>query len=536
MPPSDPDAPATSGTPPPQPRLARAAGVVGVATSFSRVLGLVREQVFAGLLGASPLTDAFVVAFRIPNLLRDLFAEGALSAAFIPTFTDYLTNRPREEAFLLANRVISVVSLVLGVLVLAAIAWPEPLVRGLAPGFGVDVQRLTIFLTRIMLPVLPLVSLAAVCMGMLNAQGKFGTPALAPAMFNVMAIATGALLAVLGLPERQVVIGWSVGTLLGAAAQLLLQVPALHRAGFRWRPALSFRDPGVRRVGSLMAPATIGLAATQVNIMVSTMFASHEAGANTWLSYAFRLLYLPIGVFGVAIGTAATAGLARKAAENDMEGLRDTLRQALRLVAFLTVPSTVGLVLLARPIIRLIFEHGRFTAADTDATASALVFYTIGLFAYSAVKALAPAFYALGKPRVAVTASLSAVAANLALNISLYPVLKFRGLALGVATAAVVNCGVLFVAFQRRYGGLLRRDLVALLAKVCVASLAMGGVVWGAARALERAVGSRGLGPAAVVALVPIVIGVVAYFAVCVALRVDEVAMARRILARFRRR
>jgi putative peptidoglycan lipid II flippase len=533
---SDPAPGGSPGAPPPQPRLARAAGVVSVATSLSRVLGLVREQVFAGLLGATPLTDAFVVAFRIPNLLRDLFAEGALSAAFVPTFTDYLTNRRREEAFLLANRVISALGLVLGVIVLAAMAWPDPLVRGLAPGFGLDQQRLTILMTRIMLPVLPLVSLAAVCMGMLNAGGKFGTPALAPAMFNVVAILTGAVLALLGLPERQVVIGWSVGTLLGAGGQLFLQLPALHRSGFRWRPAGRFSDPGVRRVGALMAPATVGLAATQVNIMVSTMFASHEAGANTWLGYAFRLLYLPIGVFGVAIGTAATAGLARKAAEHDMEGLRDTLRQALRLVAFLTIPSTVGLMLLARPIVRLLFQHGRFTAADTDATAAALLFYSIGLFAYSAVKALAPAFYALERPRVAVAASVAAVAANLALNISLYPVLKFRGLALGVAVAAVVNAGVLFGAFQARYGGLVRRDLLGLFARVCVAAGVMGAVVWGSARLLERAVGTRGLGAAAVVALVPVGIGVVVYGAACLALRVQEVDVARRVLARFRRR
>jgi len=532
---SDPP-PGAPEAPPPQPRLARAAGIISVATGLSRVLGLVREQVFAALLGVSPLTDAFVVAFRIPNLLRDLFAEGALSAAFVPTFTDYLTNRRREEAFLLANRVIAAVTLILGGLVLLAMAWPDPLVRGLAPGFGPDGRRLTILMTRIVLPVLPLVSLAALCMGMLNAQGKFATPALAPAMFNVLVIATGAVLAVLGLSERQVVIGWSIGTLLGAGGQLFLQVPALWRTGFRLRPAVSFRDPGVRRVGSLMAPATVGLAATQVNIMVSTMFASHEPGANTWLLYAFRLLYLPIGVFGVAIGTAATAGLARRAAEQDMEGLRDTLRQALRLVAFLTIPSTVGLIVLAKPIVRLLFEHGRFTAADTRATAAALVFYTIGLFAYSSVKALAPAYYALGRPRVAVVASLSAVAVNLALNITLFPVLKYRGLALGVAAAAVVNAGVLLVVFQRRWGGLLRRDLAVLLAKVSAAAALMGVLVWGSALLLERAVGTRGVGANALVALVPVVLGVLAYGGVCLALRVDEIDVVRRLAARFRRR
>jgi putative peptidoglycan lipid II flippase len=533
---SEPPSPGGEDAPPPQPRLARAAGIVSAATSLSRLLGLVREQVFAALLGASPLTDAFVVAFRIPNLLRDLFAEGALSAAFVPTFTDYLTNRPRGEAFRLANRVITILSLLLGTLVLVAMLWPGPLVRGLAPGFGADERALTVLMTRVMLPVLPLVSLAAVCMGMLNAQGKFGTPALAPAMFNLVAIGAGAVLALLGLPERQVVVGWAAGMLLGAVGQLLLQVPSLWRTGFRPRPSVSFSDPGVRRVGRLMAPATIGLAATQVNIMVATMFASHEPGANTWLAYAFRLLFLPIGVFGVAIGTAATAGLARKAAEGDLDGLRDTLRQALRLVAFLTVPSTVGLIVLARPIIRLLFQHGRFTPADTDATAAALVCYSLGLFAYSAVKALAPAFYALDRPRVPVVASLSAVAVNLTLNFTLFPIIGFRGLALGVAAAAVVNASVLFSVFQARFGGLWRRDLLVTVAKVTAAAALMGLAAWGSARGLERLLGHRGLVPRALVALGPVVLGVLVYGAGVVALRVDEVGVVRRLLGRLRRR
>jgi len=209
----------------------------------------VREQVFAALLGASPLTDAFVVAFRIPNLLRDLFAEGALSAAFVPTFTDYLTNRTRAEAWQLANRVVTVLGVVLGGIVLVAMLWPGPLVSGLAPGFTADHRALTVLLTRVMLPVLPLVSLAAVCMGMLNAQDRFATPALAPAMFNVVAIVAGVALWLLGLPQRQVVIGWAAGTLLAAGAQLVMQWPALWATGYRPRLALSLRDPGLRRPG-----------------------------------------------------------------------------------------------------------------------------------------------------------------------------------------------------------------------------------------------------------------------------------------------
>ncbi|HEY3352655.1 MAG TPA: murein biosynthesis integral membrane protein MurJ [Polyangia bacterium] len=530
------DGAAVPAAPAPAPRLARAAGIISAATFLSRLLGLVREQVFAALLGASPLTDAFVVAFRIPNLLRDLFAEGALSAAFVPTFTDYLTNRPRADAWQLASRVITILLALLGAIVLALTLWPGPLVHGLAPGFTASQRDLTVLMTRVMLPVLPLVSLAAVCMGMLNAQGRFATPALAPAVFNVVAIVTGVALALLGLPQRQVVIGWAVGTLLASAAQLLMQWPALWRTGFRFRPSLTVRDPGLKRIAGLMAPATLGLAATQVNIMVSTMFASNEAGANTWLQFAFRVLYLPIGIFGVAVGTAATAGLARNAAEKDLTGLRDTLRHALRLVAFLTVPSMVGLIVLSRPIIRLLFEHGRFSAADTHATAVALCYYTVGLYAYSSVKALAPAFYALGRPRVPVWASVSAVGANLVLNATLYPLLGFRGLALGVAAAAIVNAGVLAVTFQRQVGGLWRRDLGVVLAKVSIAAAATGGVAWAALQGMLRLVGTHGLGAKLAAGLVPVAAGGAAYLAVCLLLHVEEVAVLRRLARRFARR
>jgi putative peptidoglycan lipid II flippase len=270
--------------------------------------------------------------------------------------------------------------------------------------------------------------------------------------------------------------------------------------------------------------------------MVATMFASSEAGANTWLQYAFRVLYLPIGIFGVAIGTAATAGLAKRAAEKDMEGLRDTLRQALRLVAFLTVPSMVGLIVLARPIIRLLFQHGRFSAADTDATAVALCYYTVGLCAYSAVKALAPAFYALGRPRVPVWASVSAVAVNLALNAALYPVLRFRGLALGVAAAAIVNAGVLTVTFQRQVGGLWRRDLGVVLAKVVLAAAVTGAVAWGALVGAVHLVGTHGLLAKLVGGLVPVALGGLAYLAVCIVLGVDEVAALERLARRLVRR
>ena len=435
-------------------RMGARAALVSAATMLSRVLGLVREQLFAALLGASAFADAFVVAFRIPNLLRDLFAEGALSAAFVPTFTDTLKNQGRERAIRLANLVIGAILVVVGSLTLLGIFLAPWIVDAMAPGFGaVEGKRdITILCTRIMFPFLPLVSLAAVTMGQLNAQERFGPPAFASALFNVVAIVGGAFLFWAGAREEQAVIGWSIFTLLGGAAQLLVQVPAARELGHRFRLVIDFADPGLRRIARLMGPATVGLAATQVNLFVNTIFASRVEGAPAWLSYAFRLMQLPIGVFGVAVATIATAGLARRAAERDLEGMRSTLGQGLRLVAFLTVPSMLGLVALREPIVRLLFEHGRFRPEDTIATAWATLGYAIGLYAYAGVKVVAPAFYALDRARIPLYASVSAVAANIVANVLLFPVLSYKGLALGTSIAATLNFGVLVFAFRRGFG------------------------------------------------------------------------------------
>jgi putative peptidoglycan lipid II flippase len=514
--------------------IARAAGIVSGMTLVSRLLGLVREQVFAALLGAGYHSDAFRIAFRIPNLLRDLFAEGALSAAFMPTYARARQEGGREGGFRLANRVLTFLGVALGLLVLAGILFAWPLVGGIAPGFD-DVAgkaELTVRLTRVMMPFLPLVSFAAVAMGMLNVEGRFAIPALSPALFNVVAIGWAAVLWALGLSVEQVVFGWAVGTLAGGLAQLLVQLPSLRRLGFRLRADWAPRDPDLRSVGRLMAPATVGLAAVQVNIFVSSIFASREPGAVSWLDYAFRLLYLPIGLFGVALGTIATAGLARRAAERDMEGLRATLRQSLSLLAYLTLPATLGLMALGVPVVRLLYQHGRFTAADTAATASALFLYSFGLLGYTGVKVLAPAFYALGTPRVPLAASALAVFTNLTVILLLHDSLGYRAIALGTALGSLLNAAMLLGVFQRRVGGLLGHGLVRPLGRMLLAALAMGGVAWSAARGLEHALGTNGVKAVLATGLAPVAVGVLVYLGLTHLLRVDEaqllVAMAAR--------
>ncbi|HEY7412204.1 MAG TPA: murein biosynthesis integral membrane protein MurJ [Vicinamibacteria bacterium] len=511
----------------------RSAGVISAFTFLSRILGLVREQVFAALLGAGPYADAFQAAFRIPNLLRDLFAEGALSAAFVPTYARAL-REGKDAAFRLASRVLTLLAVVLGALVVAGFVFAEPLVGLLAPGFEKVPGKLeaTVLLTRVMLPFLPLVSFAAVAMGMLNAHERYGTPALAPALFNVVAIAWAALLWALGFGPAQVAVGWAVGTLLGGAAQFLVQVPSLWRDG--WRPALEWApgDPAIRAIGRLMAPATVGLAAVQVNIFVSTIFASQEPGAVSWLQYAFRILYLPIGIFGVAVGTVATTGLARRAAEGDLGGVRETLTQSLRSLAFLTVPATVGLMVLSVPIVRLLFERGRFAPADTERTAAALALYATGLVAYTSVKVLAPAFYALGTPRVPLLASAVAVAANLALVVPLHARVGYRVVALGTALGAVANVAVLAAVFEKRVGGLMRAVFGGALFRVAAAAAVMGAVCWWLRGVLEAAFGARGLALQLLTGLGPVAAGGVVYLLLCAVLRVPEVAALTRRLRR----
>ena len=523
-------------------RIARAAGLVSAMTLVSRVLGLVREQVFAALVGAGYHSDAFRIGFRIPNLLRDLFAEGALSAAFVPTYVRAAKEQGREEAFRLANRVLTFLAVILAVLVLVGIAAAPWIVSALASGFSgaAGKAELTVLLTRIMMPFLPVVSFAAVAMGMLNAEQRFGWPALSPALFNAVAILVGAVLWAAGLPPDQVVIGWALATLLGGVAQFVVQVPSLRRAGWRFRPEWAPRDPDLRRMGRLMAPATVGLAAVQVNIFVNSWFASHSEGAVSWLDCAFRLLYLPIGLFGVALGTIATAGLARRAAERDTEGLRRTLGQTLSMLAYLTVPASVGLVAVGEPVVRLLYQHGRFTAEDTRATTAALSIYALGLVGYTGVKVLAPAFYALGRPRVPLIASVSAVATNVIVVVSLHPRFSYRAIALGTALGSLANVAILLGAFERRVGGLFGSGLFRGIGRMLAAAAAMGAAAWGLAGLLERWLGTQGAVAQLATGLAPVALGVAVYGLISRALRVEEAdalwGMVARRVARGRSR
>ncbi|MCB2181121.1 MAG: murein biosynthesis integral membrane protein MurJ [Desulfobulbaceae bacterium] len=459
-------------------KIARSAGTVSFAVMCSRVLGLVREQAFAVLFGAGYAYDAFVVAFRIPNLLRDLFGEGALSSAFVTVFSDYDANKGEKATWKLANNVLVFFAMLLSIITIAGIVFADPLVRLLVDTEFVQVAgkvELTRKLTVIMFPFLVFVSLSAVVMGMLNTKGRFFIPAMASSFFNMGSIVGGVSLAFLlprfGYPP---IMGMAIGTLIGGFLQLSGQIPTLLKTGFSFRPGLDLSDPGLRRIVRLMLPAVIGLSATQINIFINTKFASSCAeGSVSWLNYAFRLVQLPIGVFGVAISIASLPVIARYAAAKNMDKLRETFTSSITMAFCLTIPASFGLWFLAEPIIRIIFQYGAFTADDTLRTAEALRFYAVGLFAYSSVKIMVPVFFALDDTRYPVIASFLAVGANLVF-VTLF-IEAFQHKAIALSTSSAMICNFLFLSFvlYRKLSGYSLSYLFEGVGKVFVASVAM---------------------------------------------------------------
>ena len=443
----------------------------------SRVLGLVREQIFAAMFGAGFAYDAFVVAFRIPNLLRDLFGEGALSAAFVTIFSRYDTDKTQEETWRLASNVLVFFTILLSLLTLLGIFMAGPLVSLLASDFSkiAGKAELTATLTMIMLPFLVFISLAAVVMGMLNTKGRFFVPAMASSYFNLGSIIGGVTLAwILPRYGYPAIVGMAIGTLIGGILQLAVQLPALFRTGFRFFPHLDLRDPGLHSILRLMIPATIGLSATQINIFVNTSFAaSCMEGSVSWLNYAFRLVQLPIGLFGVAFSIAVMPVMARHAARKDISAMRETLVSSLTMVFCLTIPATAGLILLAEPIIRLIFERGAFTALDTVATAQTLTLYAVGLFAYSANKILVPVFYALDNTRYPVIASFLAVIANILIINMTIAVFQHKAIALSTSCTMFLNFLFLGAVLYRKMDGYSLSALFRGLAKILVATFCM---------------------------------------------------------------
>ncbi len=384
-------------------------------------------------------TDAFVTAFRIPNLLRDMFAEGALASSFVPVFKDKLVREDETRAFDLANVVAAAILLVVGLIVVLGIIAAPVVIYLSAHGFVDTPEKfdLTVSLTRVMMVYLLLVSLAALAMGMLNSFGKFGVPALSPAMFNL-----GTVVSVVLLHEyfEQPVYTLAIGVVLGGAGQLAVQLPALWRLGFRFKPRLDLLDEGLKRVLRLLTPMIIGLSAGRINILVNTLVASFLLeGAISYLNYAYRLMHFPLGVFASALGTVALPRVSELVSRNDTEGLKEAFDEAVNLNLFVLIPSAFLLAMMGSQIVDLIYHWGAFDAADAANTALALRHYSYGLIGWGAVRVVVPFFYAHGDSKRPMQLSVIAVGVNLLLYYPMIKMLGFAGLAAATSIAGILH-------------------------------------------------------------------------------------------------
>ena len=474
-------------------RISRAAGAIGGATFLSRILGFIRDMALANLFGANAAADAFYVAYRIPNLLRELFAEGSMSSAFIPVFTEYHSTKSQKETWALANAAFTTLLTLVTLVTVVGILSAPGIVWLLAPGFREDASKLatTTLLTQIMFPYLIFVSLAALAMGVLNALRSFVIPALAPVFFNICVI----LFAVLISPAfDQPILAVAVGIVVGGLAQFLMQLPGLHKQGFRFAKNFHPGHPGVKKMGILIIPSLLGLAVTQINLTISTILASYFQGGPTYLFYGMRLIQFPLGIFGVAMATAILPSLSAQAARGSLTELRETVNFGLRMVLFIIIPSMAGLICLRIPIIHLFFEHGAFSAQDTVGTASALLGFSVGLWAFASYRILATTFYSLQDTRTPAIVAVLSVGTNIGLSLWLMGPLGHMGLALAAGLAAIFNALILLGILHQRLHGLLWVTLGSSIGRTILALVPLLGLtLWIAGLPLWQEQGQQGL-------------------------------------------
>ncbi|MDI6786468.1 MAG: murein biosynthesis integral membrane protein MurJ [bacterium] len=456
-------------------KIVKNVGIVGFGTSFSRILGYLRDMAIASKFGAGLIADAFFIAFMIPNLFRQLFGEGALSAAFIPVFSDYLTNKSKESAWQLTSIIINLLLLLTTLIAFLGILFSPYIISIIAPGFSKNVD-LTILLTRIMFPFVIFICMAALFMGALNAWQHFSIPALAPAFLNITMIVS---IYFLSPCFEKPILGLALGVLIGGLFQMGVQIIPLIKKGFTYQFILRLNHPGVKRIYNLMIPAVAGLAITQVNLVISRILASFlDSGSISALYYANRLIWLPISLFGISVGTVSFAMMSDQVAKNDLSSLKETLLLSLRMIVITTVPAAIGLIVLGKPIIALLFQRGEFTATDTLATNIALFYYSLGIFAFASLKVIISTFYAFKDTKTPFKIGIVVVISNFILSLLLMPYLKHGGLALATTLSAFINLIVLVVILRRMIGHLNGSYLSILFIKTLGASLIMGIVCW----------------------------------------------------------
>ena len=463
-------------------KVAKAAGIVGSATLASRVMGYVRDMVMSWAFGTGLAADAFYVAYRIPNLLRELLAEGSMSAAFIPVFTETLTKESKESALHLANAVFARLLVILIVLTSLGMLFAPFIVKAIAWGWKFDADRdkflLAATLTRMMFPYLLFIGLAALAMGMLNSLRSFLTPALSPVMLNVMTISAVVLsMQFLSRP----IMGVAVGVVLGGLFQFLIQVPGLKKQGMMMRPEFRPTHPGVKKIGLLALPVFLSSSVNQLNIFIGTIFASFLAtGSIAYLFYGMRFIHFPLGIFGIAIATAVLPTMSVQAARREMTEFRETLSFGLRLVFFIMFPAMAGLITLRVPIVNLLLQHGHFDRASTLGVASALLYYAVGLWSFAGVRIVAQAFYSLQDTKTPVKIAILALFTNIACSTAfiLWTPLAHGGLALAASLASMLNISLLTIQLRKKIGRIDARRILSSLIKIIPTSIVMGMIGW----------------------------------------------------------
>ncbi len=458
--------------------IAKAAGIMSVATFISRILGYVKDMILAVFFGATGLSDTFFVAFRIPNLLRELFAEGSMSSAFIPVLTEHQTKQGTDEAKRLVRITFTFIVIFVGLICLAGIIFAPAIVTAIAPGFLNLPEKfsLTVLLTRVMFPFLLFISLAALVMGALNTRRIFFVPALAPATLNIAIIATVLLIA----PKmEQPIIAVAIGVALGGLVQFAFQLPSFFKNGYSLKPEYDFRHPGLKKMSMLILPATMGLAVAQINIFISTILASYlPEGSITYLYYSMRLVQFPIGIFGVAMGMAVLPTLSEHAVKGEFEKLRDDFSFALRLLFFISLPAMAGLIALREPIVNILFQRGKFDYAATIGTAQALLFYSFGIWAVVGVRVVTVSFYSMQDTKTPVKIAVIALLTNIVLSVLLMKPLKHSGLAFANALASSVNFILLFYLLRKKLERIGARRILKSFLKISLASALMGVAGW----------------------------------------------------------
>lgn len=465
--------------------IARAAGLMSVATFISRILGYIKDMIIAGFFGASGAADVFFVAFRIPNLMRELFAEGSMSSAFVPVLTEYRTKHGEAEA----NRLVSVtfvfIVVFVGLLCSLGIVFTPAIVTAIAPGFLKDPVKFsnTVLLAQIMFPFLLFTSLAALVMGALNTKKVFFIPALAPALLNVVTIVC---VVTLSSMFTNPIVSVAIGVTAGGLVQFLFQVPLFLKQGYRLWYGVgeagilnSFRHPGLKRIGQLIIPSTAGMAVAQINIFISTILASYlVTGSIAYLYYSMRLIQFPIGIFGVAMGMAVLPALSEHAVKGEMDKLRSDFSFALRLLFFITVPAMAGLIALKMPIVNVLFQRGQFEYAATIGTAEALMFYSFGIWAIVGNRVITATFYSMQDTKTPVKIAAAGMMINVLMSLLLMGPMKHSGLAFATSIAAWSNFALLFYFLRKRLGSLGTRRIVDSFAKTLIASAVMGVAGW----------------------------------------------------------